>query len=644
MIPANNTTKGDIRKDNMAKSITPIVTTVLLSLLTISLISGTYVFVNRFSKGIEKSSEEAYYSIPTGCIKIESINNNIIYIENCGNKGVITNNTLFVFINGKNTPYYVKKIIKPSEFGEIVFNYTYPSCSKKEKIIVKSKGGGEDEIYISEPYDFDGDGKKEVCYNHTLVEFKVGMASMNWYVNDENRKYLLLMNNTWYTTYPMIVFPYVYYIYYRNETPYVFPTLDKYSDIDFKIIKCEDTKNTYDCIAQGYGDTHNCDDGVVKEYGELESLAYSLYRDNDYKDCYKNSNPWVIYTKNPTILGSPLFYLRFGGVRVGNGGKYNLCIKYVDKKLGVESAEKCYPFVVSYLKVDMSKDNTLKSFGSDLVYSISNAYIVWDKSLPSHIPHLRCRVYLWDYFHNPKNDNGISTTLRRYSSTPRWTMFGIYTSNKKHSPQRVSITFNLRDVNCRVTKVYDDKCGTFYSIYKNKSRKIYCERYGYYSYQRWKWSNVTNNFFKEYDIFEHTGNYGEIFNVSIYTDPYYNNYRVIRIDLACNTPSYFGNTNYKYHVKVNNTDYFWVNDMNYSSDKQFEEALLPYQSENNIPKENIIGYVCRLPLNFCGRARYFVELYNYPLYYGSAWSGPWGNKNNGEYICVGGSECPHANC
>ncbi len=94
------------------KAISAIIVVVLLLLISISLISVVYVWSSALTGTVTSTTEETTSELTkqlSGCLKIDAISKNQIYLRNCG-KGVITNNSLSVFIDDVKVGHSVEEI------------------------------------------------------------------------------------------------------------------------------------------------------------------------------------------------------------------------------------------------------------------------------------------------------------------------------------------------------------------------------------------------------------------------------------------------------------------------------------------------------------------------------------------------------
>ncbi len=94
------------------KAISAIIVVVLLLLISISLISVVYVWSSALTGTVTSTTEETTSELTkqlSGCLKIDAISGNKIYLRNCG-KGVITNNSLSVFIDDVKVGHSLEEI------------------------------------------------------------------------------------------------------------------------------------------------------------------------------------------------------------------------------------------------------------------------------------------------------------------------------------------------------------------------------------------------------------------------------------------------------------------------------------------------------------------------------------------------------
>jgi len=94
------------------KAISAIIVVVLLLLISISLISVVYVWSSALTGTVTSTTEETTSELTkqlSGCLKIDAVSKNQIYLRNCG-KGVITNNSLSVFIDDVKVEHSLEEI------------------------------------------------------------------------------------------------------------------------------------------------------------------------------------------------------------------------------------------------------------------------------------------------------------------------------------------------------------------------------------------------------------------------------------------------------------------------------------------------------------------------------------------------------
>lgn len=619
-----------------------IITMILLLLIVISLFSSLLFYTKSFKESVEKDTFESYKSISSNCISIEEVIGNRIRINNCGN-GVINNKTIKVMLNGKEIDFYVPELIGRYKSGDIIINLTHEKCNGDTyELSILSATGYSTKYVGSFPTDFDNDGYMETCYNNKIVELVIDNVRSQYLYNG-----IPMHSYGRWRWYPLFVdFSIGYKTILTNQIIGYLDNPAKKGDADFKIIKCKKDNDMTSCIPEPIGTTGNCNDGIIKFYDDLEeNNGWPYYWDNQYRDC-DNGNPQVIRTRNPFAIGENRLRIQFMYRELGGEGKYQLCIKYKEKQnIKTETPEKCIIFVSSYAKTTGTKISTSsQTFGNTISWNV-NTYIAWDNSKPNYADGRRCRVYLWDYFHSPSSDIGVSFNFRRHSSWDNaWSYFGLFASSRATGREysKINVTFDLSKVSCKVDSIYDNKCGWWWGIsWRYKGKVFSCKKT---DYNKWSWVREDCGNTIECDKFEHTGLHGEIFNMSLYLDETSTSWRDLRVYVHCSDPTVFGDTSRKYVVSVNGVDKFWVNDMDYTPLMRFEEAMLPNSRDSNIQSNNVGDFTCTIPLTFCGKARYFTEVWDWPLWYGAYWSGPWRTEVNGEYVCVGGSQCPYANC
>ncbi len=622
------------------KGITPIVAIVLLMLLAISSFGFMYNFFTKIQSTTQEESFESLKSIATDCVEIQSVGDDMITIYNCG-EGVINNDTVKVFFEDIEVPFWINKEILKGETGIIYYQLNSDECSDPSRYTISILTPFGDKVSKEGKYptDFDKDGIKEGCYNNRIVELSIEDLRSQYLYNG----YPLLFLSRW-AWYPIVFdFSVGYRTIFTNDLiEYVEKPLYE-GNADFKITKCEGDNISSSCVPQAIGDSGNCNDGIVKKYGDLENFKrWTFVWDSNYRDCLASGNKMAIRTIKPIQYGNNRIRVQFSNLELSGEGKHELCVKYKHNILG-ETEEKCINFVNGYLKLQGTRiSNSNMNYGDTLSFSIRSDGMSFDGSQPSYADGRRCRVFLWDYFYSPARDIGISVTFRRHSSWDRHSYFGLFASSRASpNDKKIEITFDLSKVRCKVDHLYNNKCGWWWGVsWKNKERVFSCKK----EKGKWVWKKEGCGDSKYCDEFEHTGLPGEIFNITLSMDNDKLSWRDIRFTVWCEDPSVMGNDAYKYRVTVRNADKFWVNDMDYTSQMYFEEAMLPVTQQQYRLTNNVANFDCNIKLTFCGKARYFAEVWDHPLWYGGWWSGNWGTRNNGEYVCVGGAQCPNSRC
>ena len=615
------------------KGITTIVAVVLLLMIGVGSATLFYIFSSstqsKTQSIAEKMTTEETQMLKeqaTTCIKIENVVDNKIFVRNCGS-GIVDNNTIAVYLDSIPLDITVPRPIKPKNTGVIYVNLLDDSCKSGDKYELKVATPYMSTSYRGEyPVDFDGDGVKETCVNNKLVEINItDMRSLYLYNG-------YAAHRDWWPLYVDFSVAYVDAITGEKVGEVEHP--GQIGNADFKIVKCVNDGSPTGCTVTGVGNKGTCIDGVVKDYGDLEPPSLQYFRDDNYRDC-DSGNPWLIGTRDPWEIGLNRMRIQFLRRMMGGDGKYKLCVKYKMNN-GMETPEKCMVFVTTATDVTGTTVPTSQSYGSTITWS-GTATVKFDSSKPAYVERKRCRLYLWDWWHDPRADAGKSFTFRRHGSWDKyWSYFGYFFSNKDASTpdKTINVTLVLPSV-CRVRHVYHHNCGWWWNVYDDP-QTICCEKRP--KDTKWRWYKYACQT-KEGDEIRHTGAFGETFQIINYIDPSVDSYDDIRTYIECNDPTVFGDDTRKYTVSVKGADHFWVNDMDYTTEMSFSEAFDDTNYQRDVTGSNAADYTCTLTLKICGKARYFAELYDWPLWYGAWWS-----RSANSYVCVTGPSCPHASC
>ncbi len=620
------------------KGLTAIVAVVLLLMIGVSSAVLFYLFSSSTQSQAQSmvktttiEQTERMKEQATTCVRIENVVGNKIFLRNCG-AGIINNETISVYLDSIPLDVTVPEPIDPKNTGVVYITPLDESCISREGLSANKY-----ELKVSTPYtsttytgeypsDFDGDGRKETCFNNKLVEINITDMQSQYLYNGYPA------HRDWWPLYVDFSVTYVDAITGEKVSGVEHP--GQIGDADFRIVKCVNDGSPTGCTVTTVGNKGTCTDGIVKDYGDLEPSSTGYFRDDNYRDC-DSGNPWLIGTRDPWEIGLNRMRIQFWRRIMGGDGKYQLCVKYRTNN-GMETPEKCMEFVTTATDVTGTTVPTSQSYGNTITWS-GTATVRFDSSKPTYVERERCGLYLWDWWHDPRSDAGKSFTFRRHGSWDKyWSYFGYFFSNKDMSTpdKTINVTLTLPSA-CRVRHVYHHNCGWWWNVFDDP-QNICCEKR--LGDTRWRWYKGSCQT-KEGDEVIHSGAFGETFRIMNYLDPSVDSFDDMRTYIECNDGTIFGDDTRKYTISVEGADRFWVNDMDYSAEMSFSEAFDDTSYQTNVQGSNAADYTCTLTLKICGKARYFAELYDWPLWYGSWWS-----RSANSYVCVSGAQCPHANC
>jgi len=389
---------------------------------------------------------------------------------------------------------------------------------------------------------------------------------------------------------------------------------------DFKVIKCINDGSYEGCEM----DTSVACSGLIKDYGDIEESAH-IY-DDSYKDCV-SGNPRVGYFREP-YNQQGLMRLRYQNMNSGDYGKYSVCVRYKHDS-GLESGEKCIESIAEWIDMNRPAGGDY-NFGDPLSFSAEPRTRYDNKDVIGGFLEKTCALQPWGWFHNPRNDNGPSITLRRYvSSNNYWGYLGVFTGINSGQPQGdhaiiteikfpESCYLRDRDGNSN-SAFYHHNCGWYHYV-DGQDKTVYCCS---------SWSDTDTGNCDEFVV---NGQYGGTLTITSHVDAKGDNYDDMRVYAECPGGGALGSTNEKYEVRVSEANYFWVNDMDYSNEMMFSEAFPDGSYETNTD-----DFTCSFDLNLCGKTKAYITLLEYREVYGIAYSSP-------NYVCVSGPECPNAVC
>ena len=105
----------------MKKGITPIIAIVLLLMMTVAAFGMTFVWVQKTQGDIQTSVTGDIQNIikqTSTCMSIDAMNFNKVYLRNCG-KGVLSNSSLQIYVNGRPANYILDGDIAEKEVKEV---------------------------------------------------------------------------------------------------------------------------------------------------------------------------------------------------------------------------------------------------------------------------------------------------------------------------------------------------------------------------------------------------------------------------------------------------------------------------------------------------------------------------------------------
>ncbi len=405
----------------------------------------------------------------------------------------------------------------------------------------------------------------------------------------------------------------------------------------YKITKCANDGQIEGCIPVTIGNRGTCTDGIVKNYGDLEhkTLEWKTYYDNDYRDCDTGNN-YLLRNRPVEDTGATNTRINlYGYLYISGYGKYQLCAKYIHSQSGL-SAIKCINFIIDFIDSDIAANSGgNKSYGSLISWQPLNPRTRFDSQpLISNWVNRRCYIQPWDWLHSVTSDNGPSIAFRRHGTYENyWGYAGLYfgISNTQAAGDRVATATYKFPNGCYLrdrdgtsdSAFYHHGCSWYHNVNGNDITVYCCGT---------TWSTTDTG---TCDKFVVSGQYGGTLTITNHFDAKGDNYDEIAFYMECpnGETNSFGNSLDPYTVSVSGVDYFWVNNMDYSLEKTFSEAL-PDSKYTTATSDLSCN---NLKLNLCGYARPYAEFFHYYDIYGNRYTDP-------NYICVSGPQCPHITC
>ena len=473
-----------------------------------------------------------------------------------------------------------------------------------------------------------------------FIESSISLNLLNTSIENQNAITAYNGHPSHYLYWPFAVDQEIWYINSKTGEKVeqiINPNLE--GETDFKLIRCQNDGSYTGCAPITIGNRGTCADGVVKDYGQLEA-GWVYYYDNNLRDC-DTGNPYLIYTRDPWDHTNGLkTRVQFQHVGMSGYGKYRLCVKYTHNT-GL-SNEKCFELISEWIDSNAFSIPSKYKYGSTLTYALPNLRTKYDQQplIANHVEK-DCTLEPWYssgstqyWWHDPRNDNAASVVLRKSRTWNNyWAYFGVYfgISNAQLAGDK-AITATLKMPNSCYLRdrdgtdnyaFYHHNCG-WYNYIDGKDKTIYC------CGASWTGTDSGNC-----DKFIVSGKDGGTITITGHIDAKGDNFDDMRLYAECPGGTAFGNTADPYTLTVNGANYFWVNDMDYSSDIISSNIVF----SEPLPDEDFIAdtgdFTCNLKLNFCGKARVYNEFYNNYDVYGNVYT---------TNICVDGPECPHITC
>ncbi len=456
--------------------------------------------------------------------------------------------------------------------------------------------------------DTDGDGRKEGCYNGQWVEVNI---------TSQSPIYVYEGHPSHYKWWPMYIDYTIYYIdasTHENVAQVTSPASN--GEADFRVTYCQDDDQFTGCTPATIGNRGTCTDGIVKDYGDLEPSSATTYYDNDYRDC-DTGNPSNIRTRNPYDNGN---YLRVYYEDMGwPYGKYQICVNYTTSN-GLNSDPSCIEVIDEYEDITTSGIGTNYQTGSVISWTgtVTDRY---DSGTPQdNYLEERCRIYTWDSWHDPRNDDGPSIVIRRHSTWDNyWGYLGIFfgiSSSQPAGDHAMTLTLQFPE-SCYLRdrdgtgdySFYHHDCGWYHGV-NGADVTVYC------SGGTWTTTECTPS--PTCTKFVVQGQYGGTLTIEDHVDASGDNYDDIRVYMECPNGIAFGNASDPYTITTSGNSYLWVNQFNYGG-TSFSEPLSDskYTANYDFSGTDNNEYSCSLDTDgFCGRTKVFTEFFDWAETYG----------------------------
>lgn len=583
------------------RGISTVISIILMLVITMALAGSAWVFMSGILSG---KTAQAFEIVDT--------DKNKVIIKNSGTVNI---SSMTAILDGNETSVYLSEPIQSGQIGEIIIP-AVPTEERFHKLkLATTTMRASGIMYYEYPNvylgDADGDGSAETYLDGQLVEISI---------EDQYSVYTYNGHPSHYLGWPLYVDQEIWYVSATTgEQVQQITYPNNVGESDFKIVRCQNDGTFAGCTPITIGNRGTCTDGVVKDYADLEPSSWTTYYDDNYKDC-DTGNPRLIHSYDPWDHSSGTkTRVQFEDVYMSSYGKHQLCVKYIHDN-GMYSAPRCMEFITEWVDMDFAGDSGgNKVFGSTISFSASNVRTRYDNQpILSNYVEKYCRIHPWGWIHYPNNDNSPSITISRHSSWENrygylGVLFGISSSQTGLYTQAANIS---APPGCWVRDTKYDGSGRVYVYHHNCG---------------WGWRD--SGWCCGDDCIEFGGIEGGWIKITDTVNADGDNYDDWRVYFRCPDSSYFGNIAEKYTVTTSGNDYLWVNDMDYSAEKTFTEALPDSQYQVNTN-----DFTCNnLNLNFCGRAYVYIELRDWAEIYGNKYTSP-------SSICVSGAECPHATC
>lgn len=394
----------------------------------------------------------------------------------------------------------------------------------------------------------------------------------------------------------------------------------------YRLVKCLDDGSYSGCTA----DLSKGCFGNVKDYGEKEDYSYVF--DDAFHNCI-SGNPWVGIFSPAWNSGNQLrMYMEY--MQMTGYGKYQVCVRYRHNS-GIVTEPKCTEFIADYLVMDKPNVNPTYNFGDTISYTFTNPRSGYDGSSPQTLDrfYTHCYLYQWPFQHNPASDNGASVALYRHGTWSNyWAYIGVkfgISSSQAAGDREMTVEFKMPST-CFLRDRDGDSdysfhlpnCYWFHGV-NGQDGTYYC------CSDAWSTSGSANC-----DRITVSGQNGGTLTITDYVDPKGDNSDQWDIYIECPGGTAFTNEADPFSFRaISGVDYFWINDMDYSAEKTFSEALPDQRHVNPSATMDCTN----MKLNFCGRA-------NTLTYYVRPYDTYFGDYTSPSTICVRGAQCPHVTC